>query len=143
MAAGATAASLQRNRRVTAGESLDVTLKPGEMLLLHGAARSWVSTVTGWSPGAPGGGGSGPSAPFDFAHYTLLDLRAFERSKRRAHERLLNPPPPSARDGSWKWMQCSYTVLSPAGEDPSQPEAATLPATAAAPTIELRGAAPK
>lgn len=113
-------------------EALDVTLRPGEMLLLHDDGRAWLSAVTAVTGAAPAAPEPQPAAeaggqpPFDFVHLSLLDLAALEAAKPKEIERLLAPPQPAPRDPSWKWMQCGYQVVAPA----KPPHA---------PTIELRG----
>jgi hypothetical protein len=76
--------------------------------------------------------GSIPSstAPFDFVHLSLQDLRELEQVKPKDFQKLLAPPRPSPRDGGYKWMQFSYTVT-----------AAADPPAAGSPSIELFGKA--
>lgn len=104
-------------------EALTVPLKPGELLLLHGDARSWVSAVTGFTAGTP----PSETCPFDFVHLTLMDLRSFARAKPAEYAKLLEPASPRPGDASYKWMQCGYTVTKAAAGDGELP------------SIELRG----
>ena len=87
-------------------EALDLTLSPGDVLLLHDDARAWVSAVTGVTPRKA----DGTTCPFDFVHLSLLDLRAYKKAKPNEHARLMSPERPTPRDGSYKWMQCRYLV---------------------------------
>ena len=118
-----------RVRQVTEGykykksdkAALEVPLQPGEMLLLHDDARSWVNAVTGFQ--ASGNEAPAASCPFDFVHLSLLDMRGFERDKPREYAKLLEPPCPKPGDASYKWMQCSYKVAQAAsGEGGAGPE---------------------
>merc|ERR1719160_984889 len=78
-------------------ESLDVDLSPGDVLVLYGPARTWVSAVNGFdSQKAP--------APFDFAHVWIQDHR-------RLQEKRPHPPQPVSGGNEYKWMQYAYTVL--------------------------------
>jgi hypothetical protein len=111
-------------------EALDVPLKPGEILLLHDDGRAWLSAVTSISACDAEQRDAGPGqgrSPFDFAHLSLLDLREYRRAKPLDLVKLLVPERPEPRDGSYKWMQCTYSVLKAAdmGED--------------SPVVELRG----
>jgi hypothetical protein len=96
------------------------------MLLLHDDGRSWVSAVTGYTSGTT----PSSTAPFDFVHLSLQDLRELEQVKPKDFQKLLAPPRPSPRDGGYKWMQFSYTVT-----------AAADPPAAGSPSIELFGKA--
>ena len=106
-------------------QSLDVPLRPGGILLLYGEGRSWVSAVTGCAPSTAD---HSPTVPFDFAHLSLLDLRAYARAKPSEYQKLMKPTKPSPRDGSYRWMQCAYTV-----------KTAWQPASGTPPAIELSG----
>lgn len=117
-------------------ESLDVPLRPGELLLLYGEARGWLSAVTGFTPAlsSKADAGAGLGVPFDFAHLSLLDLRQYEKSKPKEFGALLTPPRPSPRDSSYRWMQNTYTVQTPGTVEDGR--------VVAPPTVELRGKKP-
>jgi len=84
-------------------ESLDVELSPGDMLVLYGPARSWVSAVNGFQPG--------DGDPFDFVHVWLQDHRRLKQRKPEIYEKIHSPPAPSPAAFDYKWMQFSYLVL--------------------------------
>ena len=77
-----------------------------------------------WLRGSPG-------CPFDFVHLSLLDLRKFAEAKPQQAQLLLRPPHPTPADLAYKWMQCSYTVMTAAAVGGGAP-----------PAIELRGREP-
>ena len=110
------AAEVRESFKYTRGDkdALDVPLNPGEILLLHDDGRAWLSAVTGYTPKAASGR---DACPFDFAHLSLLDLHSFRQAKARELDKLVTPPLPSPHDGSYKWMQCTYTVAA-AGDSP-------------------------
>jgi hypothetical protein len=101
-------------------EALELPLKPGDMLLLHDAARDWVSAVTSYTAATTEPSAAG--CPFDFAHLSLLDLRGFERAKPAEYAKLLAPQRPKQGEGSYKWMQCGYKVVRRASEQGASPE---------------------
>lgn len=106
-------------------QALEVPLRPGEMLLLYGEARSWLSAVTGYAP--PKGRAKESGGPFSFVHLSFEDLRNYAKAKPKEYGKLLRPSHPSAGDGGYKWMQFSYTVR----KAPSGP--------GGLPVIDLRG----
>lgn len=106
-------------------QALEVPLRPGEMLLLYGEARSWLNAVTGYAP--PKGRAKESGGPFSFVHLSFEDLRNYAKAKPKEYGKLLRPSHPSAGDGGYKWMQFSYTVR----KAPSGP--------GGLPVIDLRG----
>jgi hypothetical protein len=85
-------------------DSLDVDLSPGDVLVLYGPARTWVSAVNGFEPQkAP--------APFDFAHVWIQDHRSLQQKRPDVYEKIHHPPQPVSGGNEYKWMQYAYTVL--------------------------------
>eukprot|EP00746_Dinoflagellata_sp_MGD_P006786 gnl/MRDRNA2_/MRDRNA2_113372_c0_seq1.p1 gnl/MRDRNA2_/MRDRNA2_113372_c0~~gnl/MRDRNA2_/MRDRNA2_113372_c0_seq1.p1 ORF type:complete len:778 (+),score=133.31 gnl/MRDRNA2_/MRDRNA2_113372_c0_seq1:66-2399(+) len=94
-------------------ESLDVDLNPGDILVLYGPARTWVSAVNGFEEGKQG------KAPFDFAHIWFQDHRRLHELRPDVHKSIHHPASPAVSNYDYKWMQFPYTVLdkrSPDGE---------------------------
>ena len=90
--------------------SLDVELAPGDVLVVSGPARQWVSAVSAVRPGAD-------PAPFDFAHVWLADHRPLRRARPDVYRRIHDPPTPRVGDGEYRWMQSTYTVVTEAREE--------------------------
>eukprot|EP00450_Noctiluca_scintillans_P004605 CAMPEP_0194495690 /NCGR_PEP_ID=MMETSP0253-20130528/13201_1 /TAXON_ID=2966 /ORGANISM="Noctiluca scintillans" /LENGTH=773 /DNA_ID=CAMNT_0039336983 /DNA_START=50 /DNA_END=2371 /DNA_ORIENTATION=- len=85
--------------------SLDVSLSPGDILLLHGDARRWVSAVNGFEelPHV--------DSPFDFVHLWLLDHRQLQKLRPSVYNSIHHPAVPRPGGVEYKWMQFTYTVL--------------------------------
>lgn len=85
-------------------DSLDVDLSPGDVLVLYGPARTWVSAVNGFEP-------QETPKPFDFAHVWIQDHRSLQQKRPDVYEKIHHPPQPVSGGNEYKWMQYAYTVL--------------------------------
>jgi len=85
-------------------ESLDVELCPGDVLILHGPARTWCSAVNGFQDHAG-------SFPFDFAHVWFLDHRRLQKVNPDIYASIHQPSTPAPGGPEYKWMQFAYKVL--------------------------------
>jgi len=94
-------------------ESLDIDMMPGDILVLYGPARTWVTAVCGVQTQQ-----GGAQSSFDFAHIWLCDHRPLKRSRPEVYDRLHNPAMPKQGDMSYKWMQYKYEVISSATQQP-------------------------
>jgi hypothetical protein len=87
-------------------ESLDVDLSPGDVLVLYGPARTWVSAVNGFEPSKA----HASKAPFDFVHIWLHDHRHLQKVIPGVYKSIHHPPTPVKGGNEYKWMQYAYTV---------------------------------
>jgi hypothetical protein len=87
-------------------ESLDVDLRPGDVLVLYGPSRSWVSAVNGFEPRKS----LVEESPFDFAHIWLQDHRRLKRLRPEVYNSIHHPSTPVVGGAEYKWMQFAYTV---------------------------------
>jgi len=86
-------------------ESLDVELSPGDILLLSGPARTWVSACTGVKTTAD------DLMPFDFVNVWLCDHRQLKSSRPETYKKMHAVIAPQMGDFSYKWMQYEYKVV--------------------------------
>jgi len=91
--------------------SLDVSLSPGDVLVLYGEARSWASAVNGFEEDR------GRDGPFDFVHMWLLDHRRLRQLKPNVYDSIHNPGVPKPGGAEYRWMQFAYTVLNKCDAD--------------------------
>jgi len=84
--------------------SLDVPLSPGDILLMYGDARQWVSAVTGYEDFEEADG------PFDFIHMWFLDHRRLKLERPAVYNSIHCPHVPRQGDAEYKWMQFAYTL---------------------------------
>lgn len=93
-------------------DSLDVELKPGDVLIVFGSARGWVSAVTGCDPQ----NARPQDAPFDFAHVWFLNHSRLQAHRPDVYNAIHHPPTPHVGSSEYKWMQFAYTMLPGQGE---------------------------
>jgi len=85
--------------------SLDVHLSPGDILLMYGDARQWVSAVTGYRAHEDAQDG-----PYDFVHVWLLDHRRLKQERPAEYKKIHAPDVPEPGGKEYKWMQFAYTL---------------------------------
>mmetsp|Transcript_77573 Transcript_77573/g.137330 ORF Transcript_77573/g.137330 Transcript_77573/m.137330 type:complete len:979 (-) Transcript_77573:62-2998(-) len=101
-------------KRKSDQESLDVGLRPGDVLVIYGPGRSWFSAVNGFQREE-----SAERQPFDFAHIWLQDHRRLQKLRPNVYSSIHHPPTPAAGSPDYKWMQFLYTVTGERSPDGS------------------------
>jgi len=84
--------------------SLDVPLSPGDVLVMYGDARQWVSAVNGYEDLQEA------ESPFDFIHMWFLDHRQLKLERPAVYNGIHFPCVPRPGDAEYKWMQFAYTL---------------------------------
>jgi hypothetical protein len=84
--------------------SLDVPLLPGDVLVMYGDARQWVSAVNAYEYIQEADG------PFDFVHMWFSDHRRLKLERPAIYNSIHCPRVPHPGDAEYKWMQFAYTL---------------------------------